>query len=1441
MCRGSRLVPGVVIVCLLFPGEVERAWAENPHTRSFVPPLNEPEDTSELLVFLRPGGDVQRFAGEHGLIVQRGLRSDPDAYVLAAPSVNAARALARKVRADGGLRGVYVNRRVAHTKFAFVPNDPYFHRNTPVAGFPGQWHLINEHTPGLDAGVQGAWSRDITGEGVVIGIVDDGLQTGHPDLAANYGSADSWDFGQNDGNPNPVYEEDVHGISTSGVAGARGGNGVGVTGAAPLARLAGLRLDFFAGTEDMFVDATLYHSSGANTSIKVKNHSYGAIYPWTLTAPEEAALKTSAAAGTIHCFAAGNSWSDANQWDLQNSPGCICVAALGSDGRFADYSNYGACVFVTCPSSSDSGFGITTTDRMGESFGYNGAGDPFPDGNFTSDFGGTSSASPLAAGVMALGKQVQPKLDVRFAKHLLARTCDVVDSGDSTGRSAGGWQTNAAGFHFNQNYGFGLINAEAFTAQTVQYTGVSAETTVDTGLVTVNAVVPDNDPGGISRTYAVGSTTPVEAIEVYLRITISGESTELDAWLTSPSGTRSRLLPREWPGYFNTIDWWFTSNQFWGENPAGTWTLTITDHAGSAIATWGRFRVVTHMGTLVTSGPPFINGQPSDLEVAEGGSAAFAVQAIGTQPLFHQWQKNGINLADGGNISGATAAALQISNCQVGDAGSYRCVVSNAQGNATSNEADLSVVVAHIVESRSGGQNHDRYSEVGSLSNTAAKSAAVGATAGIGGRWGYMDRPTYGIGEAAYSFTPTTAGLYDVSVTWPASTTAGAHVEHLVAHAGGTSSVLLDQNAHSNPSGADNWNSLGQYVLAAGGAYTVVQTNETYWESGTIFQADAVRWRLVSGCEHPPTIVSVNPSAGQNDQTVDDAVMAGSSFAVGQTSVKLVKAGETDIVATDVNVVGGSSLTCDFDLQGAAVGVWDVVVSVASCPPAVLAGGFSVMPSVCPNPPTVTSISPDIGLNNQTTVGVTVQGSHFAAGQTGVKLAKAGLPDIMATNVVVAPGGGSLTCNLGLWGAVTGPWNLVVTVSGCPPVVWVDGFTISASGASMPLAYVERWDGYATGTSDPNYVATWPDLAGSARHSIFTSRSWSVPNSLLVNTLPGGPFGITNDLSAELRATVPGAVEVVGSDANPLDAVFHVHMNSTGANLKYGDVFIELSKGDVHAPSGSSPNVLPVLAFGVTYAINGAIKCPYFFDGRNWVQISGGTSVVGWNYFKMTVKSNTCLLSEYKVGTYVGTQARQYTGGFDRVSLRTVNNQGDYRALDDVYLNGGVVASPAAPTISQHPQDRVVCQGQATTFGVSAAALGAVAYRWQRNGVSLANGGHYSGVGTPTLTVSDVDGGDAGDYRCIVSNVGGSAYSNPAALTVAGGAPVDFDDDCDVDAADLDSFAACESGPAIPHAGGESCQRADVDVDGDVDQDDFGVCQRCYSGENNPADPNCAG
>lgn len=88
------------------------------------------------------------------------------------------------------------------------------------------------------------------------------------------------------------------------------------------------------------------------------------------------------------------------------------------------------------------------------------------------------------------------------------------------------------------------------------------------------------------------------------------------------------------------------------------------------------------------------------------------------------------------------------------------------------------------------------------------------------------------------------------------------------------------------------------------------------------------------------------------------------------------------------------------------------------------------------------------------------------------------------------------------------------------------------------------------------------------------------------------------------------------------------------------------------------------------------------------------------------------------------------------------------------------------PVITIQPQSRTISATETTNFTVAATGSAPLSYQWQRAGANLANGGHFSGVTTATLTVSNADTNDNGAYRCIISNPGGSVTSLEANLTV---------------------------------------------------------------------------
>ena len=112
-----------------------------------------------------------------------------------------------------------------------------------------------------------------------------------------------------------------------------------------------------------------------------------------------------------------------------------------------------------------------------------------------------------------------------------------------------------------------------------------------------------------------------------------------------------------------------------------TYQCVVSNTLGSVTSNAATLTVVP-----VSSSPPSITSHPSPRAVTVGQTATFSVGATGTGPLGYQWQKNGVN------ITGATLSAYTTPATTLADNGaSYRCVVSNAAGSATSNAATLTV------------------------------------------------------------------------------------------------------------------------------------------------------------------------------------------------------------------------------------------------------------------------------------------------------------------------------------------------------------------------------------------------------------------------------------------------------------------------------------------------------------------------------------------------------------------------------------------------------------------------------------------------------------------------------------------------------------------------------------------------------------------------------
>ncbi|MFN7140559.1 MAG: immunoglobulin domain-containing protein, partial [Limisphaerales bacterium] len=98
----------------------------------------------------------------------------------------------------------------------------------------------------------------------------------------------------------------------------------------------------------------------------------------------------------------------------------------------------------------------------------------------------------------------------------------------------------------------------------------------------------------------------------------------------------------------------------------------------------------SNIANATTQGPgPTITAQPQSQTRDPGDNVTFTVAATGTGTITYQWRKNGVNLSNGGRISGANTSTLIISALQASDVGAYTVRLTDSAGAVTSAEAQL--------------------------------------------------------------------------------------------------------------------------------------------------------------------------------------------------------------------------------------------------------------------------------------------------------------------------------------------------------------------------------------------------------------------------------------------------------------------------------------------------------------------------------------------------------------------------------------------------------------------------------------------------------------------------------------------------------------------------------------------------------------------------------
>ena len=500
---------------------------------------------------------------------------------------------------------------------------------------PYQWHLKNtgsfafssvKPTAGIDLNVTPAWEQGITGRGVLVNVIDTGLEIGHPDLARNMSSGDSVNFAGGNDPTNTSVNSGDHGTSVAGLIAMVGGNGIGGKGVAYNAKMMGynylnhqtvvnLAKSFGGKADDSSAKAAVFNASWGVPTCKFSPNAQDATFVnvKTLRGGKGALIVKGSGNGfnkQENCsgsLIAGVSTANAAFDQTNTLDHLIMVAAVTASGKKSSYSTTGANIWisgfggeyglnannVSGGISTDYESAMITADQSGCTSGYHtkhatGLNDFERNGsaiqtrlnpkcNYVSTFNGTSSAAPTISGVVALLLQANPNLTWRDVKHILASTARKVDpliAGLSTPASGNftpgivveqACVTNKAGYNFHNWYGFGLADAGAAVALAKTHVNLSAEQT--------QVLNPLISGGSASFMAAAGTVETVEFSFNTFGLTLDGCS---QIEVTSPLGTKSILINggSGLSGYLGQAAR-LLSNAFYGEAALGSWTAEI--------------------------------------------------------------------------------------------------------------------------------------------------------------------------------------------------------------------------------------------------------------------------------------------------------------------------------------------------------------------------------------------------------------------------------------------------------------------------------------------------------------------------------------------------------------------------------------------------------------------------------------------------------------------------------------------------------------------------------------------------------------------------------------------------------------------------------------------------------------------------------------------------
>ncbi|ROT67420.1 putative furin-like protease 1, isoform 1-CRR isoform X1, partial [Penaeus vannamei] len=432
--------------------------------------------------------------------------------------------------------------------------------------WPQMWYLNRGGS--LDMNVQPAWSEGVSGKGVVVTILDDGLEKDHPDLIKNYDPNASYDVNSHDPDPMPRYDlvdSNRHGTRCAGEVAADANNSICAVGVAYEASVGGVRM-----LDGDVTDAVEARSLALNPQhIDIYSASWGPDDDGkTVDGPGQLATRAfvegirngRGGKGSIFVWASGNGGRDQDNCNCDgytNSIWTLSISSATEKGRVPWYSEACSSTLATTYSSGSLGEKqIVTTDLHH---------------SCTSSHTGTSASAPLAAAICALALQVNRDLTWRDMQHIVVRTARPENL------EAPDWQSNGVGRHVSHRFGYGLMDAYAMVQLARNWTSVPTQRKCEVAASHIDKLIPQKS--FVTLELDVTDCPGVNYLEhVQAKVSLTADRRgDIEIYLSSPSGVKSTLLAQRPHDNSRTgfHSWPFMTVHMWGERPLGKWKLEI--------------------------------------------------------------------------------------------------------------------------------------------------------------------------------------------------------------------------------------------------------------------------------------------------------------------------------------------------------------------------------------------------------------------------------------------------------------------------------------------------------------------------------------------------------------------------------------------------------------------------------------------------------------------------------------------------------------------------------------------------------------------------------------------------------------------------------------------------------------------------------------------------